>query len=198
MGVGDLIVVKRGRKVPLDGEIVEGNSRLLIHRHWLVDRCKRSIVGESVLSGFINKTGFNNCKSYEKFFWIYSFKDFGFSSKIQAEKKSKQRIFITKFARYCSCNRSIDFSNNSRLFLFTQPFSNWVYRALTFLVVSCPCAFGYFCSVEAVFGGIGGASKHGILVKVLIIWKALTKIDDTVVMDKTGTFDKGIFKGCRN
>ncbi|WP_456082635.1 heavy metal translocating P-type ATPase [Leptotrichia sp.] len=193
VGVGELIVVKPGEKVPLDGEIVEGNSTFDTSALTGESLPKEVMVGESVLSGFINKTGLITVKVTKNFSESTVSKILDLVQNASG-KKSKTENFITKFARYYTPAVVIVALILAIVppILLQQPFSNWVYRALTFLVVSCPCALVISVPL-GFFGGIGGASKHGILVKGANYLEALTKID-TVVMDKTGTLTKGIFK----
>ena len=193
VGVGDLIVVKPGEKVPLDGEIVEGNSTFDTSALTGESLPKEVMVGESLLSGFINKTGLITVKVTKSFSESTVSKILDLVQNASG-KKSKTENFITKFARYYTPAVVIVALILAIIppVLLQQPFSNWVYRALTFLVVSCPCALVISVPL-GFFGGIGGASKHGILVKGANYLEALTKID-TVVMDKTGTLTKGIFK----
>lgn len=193
VGIGDLIVVKPGEKVPLDGEIVEGNSTFDTSALTGESLPKEVMVGESVLSGFINKTGLITVKVTKSFSESTVSKILDLVQNASG-KKSKTENFITKFARYYTPAVVIVALILAIVppVLLQQPFSNWIYRALTFLVVSCPCALVISVPL-GFFGGIGGASKHGILVKGANYLEALTKID-TVVMDKTGTLTKGIFK----
>ena len=193
VGVGDLIVVKPGEKVPLDGEIVEGNSTFDTSALTGESLPKEVMVGENVLSGFINKTGLITVKVTKNFSESTVSKILDLVQNASG-KKSKTENFITKFARYYTPAVVIVALILAIVppVLLQQPFSNWIYRALTFLVVSCPCALVISVPL-GFFGGIGGASKHGILVKGANYLEALTKID-TVVMDKTGTLTKGIFK----
>ena len=193
VSIGDLIVVKPGEKVPLDGEIVEGNSTFDTSALTGESLPKEVMVGESVLSGFINKTGLITVKVTKSFSESTVSKILDLVQNASG-KKSKTENFITKFARYYTPAVVIVALILAIVppVLLQQPFSNWIYRALTFLVVSCPCALVISVPL-GFFGGIGGASKHGILVKGANYLEALTKID-TVVMDKTGTLTKGIFK----
>lgn len=191
--IGELIVVKPGEKVPLDGEIVEGNSTFDTSALTGESLPKEVMVGESILSGFINKTGLITVKVTKSFSESTVSKILDLVQNASG-KKSKTENFITKFARYYTPAVVIVALILAIVppVLLQQPFSNWIYRALTFLVVSCPCALVISVPL-GFFGGIGGASKHGILVKGANYLEALTKID-TVVMDKTGTLTKGIFK----
>jgi Cd2+/Zn2+-exporting ATPase len=191
--VGDLIVVKPGEKIPLDGVVVEGFSALdtsALSGESLPRDVER---GSAVLSGSINKNGLLT---------IEVNKAFGEStvSKIldlvqnAGSKKSVTENFITKFARYYT--PAVVFSAVALAFLppFLIPgasFAEWINRALVFLVVSCPCALVISIPLSF-FGGIGGASRIGLLIKGSNYLEALTQVD-TVVFDKTGTLTKGVF-----
>lgn len=194
VGIGDLIVVKPGEKIPLDGCIVEGRSTLDTSALTGESLPRDVEPGNEVLSGSINKNGMLT---------IQVSKEFGEStiSKIldlvqnASSKKAPTENFITKFARYYT-----PFVSFAALALAVIPplvvpgaaFSEWIHRALVFLVVSCPCALVISIPLSF-FGGIGGASKNGILVKGSNYLEALNNVD-TVVFDKTGTLTKGIFK----
>jgi len=194
VNIGDTIVVKPGEKVPLDGKVIEGTS--------MVDTA--ALTGESVprelepgsdaLSGFINKNGVLT---------IEVTKEFGEStvSKVldlvqnASSKKAPTEKFITKFARYYTpvvVFGALALAVIPPLVIPGASFSDWIYRALVFLVVSCPCAL--VLSIPLGFiGGIGGASKRGILVKGGNYLEALNNVE-AVVFDKTGTLTKGVFK----
>jgi len=178
VGIGDIIVVKAGEKVPLDGKVVEGNSML----------DTSALTGESVnINGLLT---------------VEVTKEFGEStvSKIldlvenATSKKAKAENFITKFARYYTpvvVILAAMISIIPPLLVDGATFADWVYRGLTFLVISCPCALVISIPL-GFFGGIGGASKKGILVKGSNYLEALTNVE-TVVFDKTGTLTKGVF-----
>ena len=193
--IGDIIIVKTGEKIPLDGIVVEGTSSLdtMALTGESVPRVVKT--EDEVLSGCINKDGLLK---------IRVTKEFGEStvSKIldlvenASSKKSKSENFITKFAKYYTPTVVI-----IAVFLaFIPPiilkdfstFSVWLYRALSFLVVSCPCALVISIPLSF-FGGIGGASKMGILIKGSNYLEALANTE-TVVFDKTGTLTEGIFE----
>ncbi|MDF2513535.1 MAG: cadmium-translocating P-type ATPase, partial [Herbinix sp.] len=194
VGIGDYIIVKPGEKIPLDGLIIEGTSALDTSALTGESLPRDVWPGNEVLSGSINKNGVLT---------IEVAKEFGEStiSKIldlvqnASSKKAPTENFITKFARYYT-----PFVTFAALALATIPplvlpeaqFSDWIYRALAFLVVSCPCALVISIPLSF-FGGIGGASKNGILVKGSNYLEALNNVD-TIVFDKTGTLTKGIFK----
>ena len=193
--IGDIIIVKTGEKIPLDGVVVEGTSSLdtMALTGESVPRVVKT--EDEVLSGCINKDGLLK---------IRVTKEFGEStvSKIldlvenASSKKSKSENFITKFAKYYTPTVVII----AVLLAFIPPiilkdfstFSVWLYRALSFLVVSCPCALVISIPLSF-FGGIGGASKMGILIKGSNYLEALANTE-TVVFDKTGTLTEGIFE----
>lgn len=194
VNIGNKIVVKPGEKIPLDGKVIEGTS--------MVDTA--ALTGESVprelkpgsdaLSGFVNKNGVLT---------IEVTKGFGEStvSKIldlvqnASNKKAPTEKFITKFARYYTpvvVFGALALAIIPPLVIPGASFSDWIYRGLVFLVVSCPCAL--VLSIPLGFlGGIGGASKKGILVKGGNYLEALNNVE-AVVFDKTGTLTKGVFK----
>ena len=192
--VGDIIIIKPGEKVPLDGVILEGKSSLDT-KALTGESLPRSVTeGEEILSGCINLNGVLR---------VETTKEYGQStvSKIldlvenASSKKSKSENFITKFARYYTPIVVI-----IALFLAIVPpllidgatFSDWIYRALSFLVVSCPCALVISIPLSF-FGGIGGASKMGILIKGSNYLEAISKAE-IVVFDKTGTLTEGNFE----
>ena len=193
--IGDIIIVKTGEKIPLDGVVVEGTSSLdtMALTGESVPRVVKT--EDEVLSGCINKDGLLK---------IRVTKEVGEStvSKIldlvenASSKKSKSENFITKFAKYYTPTVVII----AVLLAFIPPiilkdfstFSVWLYRALSFLVVSCPCALVISIPLSF-FGGIGGASKMGILIKGSNCLEALANTE-TVVFDKTGTLTEGIFE----
>lgn len=194
VGIGDLIVVKAGEKIPLDGRIVEGISALDTSALTGESLPRDVEPGSDVLSGSINKNGVLT---------IEVSKEFGEStiSKIldlvqnAGSKKAPTENFITKFARYYTpivTFAALALAIIPPLVIQDATFSDWIYRALAFLVVSCPCALVISIPLSF-FGGIGGASKNGILVKGSNYLEALNNVD-TIVFDKTGTLTKGIFK----
>ncbi|WP_373871777.1 heavy metal translocating P-type ATPase [Paenibacillus azoreducens] len=192
--VGDYIVVKPGEKVPLDGVVVEGSS--MVDTSALTgESVPREIeTGHDVLSGFINKNGVLTIKVT---------KGFGEStvSKIldlvqnASSKKAPTENFITKFARYYTpvvVIVAVLLALVPPLVISGAAFSDWIYRALIFLVISCPCALVVSIPL-GFFGGIGAASKAGILIKGSNYLEALNDVK-YVVFDKTGTLTKGAFK----
>ncbi len=191
--IGETIVVKVGERVPLDGVVLEGNSFIDTSALTGESVPKKVEAGSSVISGCINKEGV---------LYIRVEKEFGEStvSKIldlvenASTKKAKTENFITRFARYYTPVVVIGALLLALIppLFFGLEFSDWLKRALIFLVISCPCALVISVPLSF-FGGIGGASKCGILVKGSNYLEALAKVD-TVVFDKTGTLTKGTFK----
>ncbi|WP_044478631.1 heavy metal translocating P-type ATPase [Paenibacillus antibioticophila] len=192
--IGDLIIVRPGEKVPLDGKVIEGNSAMDTSALTGESVPREVTVGEEVLSGFINKNGVLT---------IEVTKVFGESTVAKildlvenaSSKKAPTENFITKFARYYTPVVVIVAALLAVVppLLFSgETFSEWVYRALVFLVISCPCALVVSIPL-GFFGGIGASSKNGILVKGSNYLEALNDVK-YVVFDKTGTLTKGAFK----
>jgi Cd2+/Zn2+-exporting ATPase len=194
VSIGDIIVVKPGEKIPLDGKVIEGSS--------MADTS--ALTGESVprelgpgsdaLSGFINKNGVLYVKITKKFGESTVSKVLDLVQKASSKKAPTEK-FITKFARYYTpvvVFGALTLAIIPPLIIPGASLSDWIYRALIFLVVSCPCAL--VLSIPLGFiGGIGGASKRGILVKGGNYLEALNNVE-AVVFDKTGTLTKGVFK----
>ena len=191
--IGDIIVIKAGEKNPLDGKVIEGSS--MIDTSALTgESVPREVeVGSDILSGCININGVITAEVT---------KEFGEStvSKIldlvenASSKKSNSEQFITKFARYYTpvvVIIAVFLAIIPPLVIDGATFSDWIYRALAFLVVSCPCALVISIPLSF-FGGIGGASKKGVLVKGSNYLEALAETE-IVVFDKTGTLTKGVF-----
>lgn len=192
--IGEIIIIKPGEKVPLDGIVVEGNSSLDTKALTGESLPKDVKENEEVLSGFINLNGVIKVKVT---------KGYGEStvSKIlnlvenASNKKSKSENFITKFARYYTpivVIIALILAVVPPIIIKDATLSDWVYRALSFLVVSCPCALVISIPLSF-FGGIGGASKIGVLIKGSNYLEALSNTE-IVVFDKTGTLTKGIFE----
>ena len=192
VAVGSLIIVKPGEKTPLDGVVVEGESSIDTSALTGESAPRDVAPGSEVLSGTINKGGLLT---------IRVTKSAGESTVARilnmvqnaAQKKSRVERFITRFARYytpavVTCALLLALIPP----LVSGGFDRWLYRALVFLVVSCPCALVISVPLSF-FGGIGGASRRGILIKGSSYLEALSDID-TIVFDKTGTLTKGIFK----
>ncbi len=192
--IGDLIVVKPGEKVPLDGEVIEGNSAFDTSALTGESLPREISPGENVLSGFINRTSLITVKVTKLFSESTVAKILDLVENATA-KKSRTENFITKFARYYTPVVVVLALLIAILPPFIIPgvlFKDSLYRALIFLVVSCPCALVISIPL-GFFGGIGSASRHGILIKGANYLEALNNVD-TVVMDKTGTLTKGVFK----
>lgn len=190
--IGDTIIVKPGERIPLDGKIIKGSSALDTSALTGESMPREVEPGMEVISGCINQTGILT---------IQTTKEFGESTVAKildlvenaSEKKGKIENFITRFARYYT--PIVVFAALALAILppiiTGQEFSAWIYRALTFLVISCPCALVISIPLSF-FGGIGGASKIGVLVKGSNYLEALANAE-IVVFDKTGTLTKGSF-----
>ncbi|ACA44399.1 cadmium-translocating P-type ATPase [Clostridium botulinum] len=194
INIDDIIMVKPGEKIPLDGIVVEGQS--------FVDTS--AITGESlisevskdsnVLSGYINKNGVIKIKITKTFGESTVSKILELTENASATKANTEK-FITKFARYYTpvvVFAALALSVIPTLILKDPDISKWIYRAAVFLVVSCPCALVISIPLSF-FAGIGGASKKGVLIKTGTALEALNDAD-TIVFDKTGTLTKGVFK----
>ena len=192
--VGEIIVVKPGEKVPLDGKIVNGASTFDTSALTGESLPREAKAGDDVLSGFINKTGLIEIQ-VAKVFSESTVSKILYLMENAGSKKSKTENFITKFARYYTpvvVITALILAIFPPLLIQGATFSDWIYRALIFLVVSCPCALVISIPL-GFFGGIGGASRHGILIKGTNYLEVLNNLE-SVVMDKTGTLTKGIFK----
>ncbi|MBC2727420.1 heavy metal translocating P-type ATPase [Desulfosporosinus sp.] len=194
ISVGDIIVIKPGEKVPLDGKVIEGMSMLDTSAITGESVPREVEPGNEILSGTINKNGLLT---------VEVTKEFGDStvSKIldlvqnANSRKAPTEQFITKFSRYYTpvvVFVALAMAVVPPLVVSGATFSDWIYRALVFLVVSCPCALVISIPL-GFFGGIGGAAKNGILIKGSNYLEALNNVD-TIVFDKTGTLTKGVFK----
>ncbi|MFV0341952.1 MAG: heavy metal translocating P-type ATPase [Anaerocolumna sp.] len=192
--IGHTLLVKPGEKVPLDGTVIDGFSAVDTSALTGESLPREVSVGDVVLGGFINKNGLLKIEV------IRDFEDSTVAKILDlvenaSSKKAPTENFITKFARKYTPAVTI-----AALIMAVVPplvipgatFSDWVYRALIFLVISCPCALVVSIPL-GFFGGIGGASRHGVLVKGSNYLEALNDVD-TIVFDKTGTLTKGIFK----
>ena len=192
--IGEIIIVKPGEKIPLDGNVIEGKSSLDT-KALTGEALPRDVVeGEEVISGCINLNGVIKVKVT---------KEYGESTvnKIldlvenASSKKSKSENFITKFAQYYTpivVIIAVFLAILPPLIIKDEVFSDWIYRALSFLVVSCPCALVISIPLSF-FGGIGGASKMGILIKGSNYIEQLSNAE-IIVFDKTGTLTEGVFE----
>lgn len=190
--IGSVIVVKPGERIPLDGTIIKGSSALDTSALTGESMPREVEPGMEVISGCINQTGILT---------IQTTKEFGESTVAKildlvenaSDKKGKTENFITRFARYYT--PAVVFAALALAVLppliTGQAFGVWIYRALTFLVISCPCALVISIPLSF-FGGIGGASKIGVLVKGSNYLESLAHAE-VVVFDKTGTLTKGSF-----
>ena len=202
VAVGQTIVIQPGERVPIDGVVVSGESSLNTSALTGESLPREVSSGDEVISGSINMSGVLKVRTT---------KEFGDStvSKIlelvedSASRKSKSENFIAKFARVYTpavCYGALALALLPPLFLILfngapvsfATFETWVYRALVFLVISCPCALVVSIPLSF-FAGIGGASREGVLVKGANILETLSKVK-TVVFDKTGTLTKGVFE----
>lgn len=192
--VGQLILVKPGERVPLDGRVVEGSS-ILDTSALTGESLPREVeVGSSVLAGFINKSGALTIE-VERIFGESTVSKILEMVQNASSKKAATENFITKFARYYTpavVYTALALAIIPPLVLEGAAFSSWFYRALVFLVISCPCALVVSIPL-GFFGGIGGASRNGVLIKGGNYLEALNNVE-TVVFDKTGTLTKGSFK----
>lgn len=192
--IGEEIVIRPGERIPLDGVVIEGSS--MVDTSSLTGEAvpREILPGRDILSGCINISGLLTARVT---------KEFGDStvSKIldlvenATARKSRSENFITKFAKYYTPSVVILAVMLAFIPPFTfseEPLTEWVFRALTFLVISCPCALVISVPLSF-FGGIGGASRNGILVKGGNYLEALAKTE-IVVFDKTGTLTKGVFE----
>ena len=192
VNIGDTIVVKPGERVPLDGKIIKGTSALDTSALTGESMPRDVEPGMEIISGCINQTGILT---------IQTTKEYGESTVAKildlvenaSDKKGKTENFISRFARYYT--PIVVFAAIALAILpplvTGQPFTVWIYRALTFLVISCPCALVISIPLSF-FGGIGGSSKIGVLVKGSNYLESLAHTE-VVVFDKTGTLTKGSF-----
>lgn len=193
VSVGDIILIKPGERVPLDGVVRKGTTSLDTMALTGESIPRDVMSGEEVISGCVNITGVID---------VEVTKEFGDSTVVKilelvehaTSKKSESENFISKFARYYTPIVVICAALLAMVppILLGGSFGTWVYRALTFLVISCPCALVISIPLSF-FGGIGGAGKTGVLIKGSNYLEALSEAA-IVVMDKTGTLTKGNFK----
>lgn len=195
IAVGETIIVKPGERVALDGEIVDGTSALNTVALTGESMPRDVRKGDQVVSGCVNMSGVLTVKVQKSFGESTASKIISMVENA-SEKKSKSEAFITRFARVYTpivVIVALVLAFVPPLFCggYVEALTTWLYRALTFLVVSCPCALVISIPLSF-FGGIGGASRHGILIKGASYIDALSELD-TVVFDKTGTLTHGEF-----
>lgn len=195
IAVGETIIVKPGERVALDGEIVDGTSALNTVALTGESMPRDVHEGDQVVSGCVNISGVLTVKVQKSFGESTASKIINMVENA-SEKKSKSEAFITRFARVYTpivVIVALVLAFVPPLFCggYVEALTTWLYRALTFLVVSCPCALVISIPLSF-FGGIGGASRHGILIKGASYIDALAELD-TVVFDKTGTLTHGEF-----
>lgn len=191
---GDIVIVKPGERIPLDGEVIDGKSSVDTSMLTGESVLRTARVGDKVMSGTINKNGVLKIRVETEFYESTVSKILDLVENAGA-KKAKTEKFLTKFAKYYTPAVVL----MALLVAIVPPFfiagaqrSEWLYRGLIFLVVSCPCALVVSIPLSF-FAGIGKSSKSGILVKGSNYLEALNKVDK-VVFDKTGTLTKGIFE----
>ncbi|MFP7470760.1 heavy metal translocating P-type ATPase [Niallia taxi] len=192
--IGDIIVIKPGEKIPLDGIVVEGKSSVDTSALTGESMPRDVEPGHDILSGFINKNGVLTVKVTKEYSQSTVAKILELVQNASSRKAPTEN-FITKFARYYTPVVVIIAALLAvvpPLFLEGAVFSDWLYRALIFLVISCPCALVVSIPL-GFFGGIGAASKAGILVKGSNYLEALNDVK-YAVFDKTGTLTKGVFE----
>ena len=196
--IGSVIVVSAGEKIPIDGTVIDGKTSLDTSALTGEALPKEVETGDSVLSGCINLSGTIRIKT-EKLFGQSTVSKILELVESSASKKAKSEQFITKFARYYTpsvCALSFVIGVLVPLVLIisgnSAEWSKWIYRALTFLVISCPCALVISVPLSF-FAGIGGATKSGVLIKGSNYIETLSKVK-TVIFDKTGTLTRGAFE----
>ena len=192
VAIGDVIVVRPGEKVPLDGVVLEGSSSLDTAALTGESVPRDAAPGDELLSGCVNLTGLLKVRVTKKFGESTVAKILDLVENASS-KKAKAENFITKFARYYTPSVVIGAVLLAVIpSLITGAWAVWTHRALIFLVISCPCALVISIPLSF-FGGIGGASARGILVKGGNYLELLAKTE-TVVFDKTGTLTRGVFE----
>ena len=192
--IGEIITVKPGEKVPLDGYVVEGKSSLDTKALTGEPLPRNVIKGEEIFSGCINLNGVIKIKVTKEYAESTVSKILDLVENASS-KKTKSENFITKFAQYYTpivVTIAVFLAVLPTVIIKDAVFSDWLYRALSFLVVSCPCALVISIPLSF-FGGIGGASKMGVLIKGSNYLEAIANTE-TVVFDKTGTLTEGVFE----
>ena len=191
VGIGEIIVVRPGEKVPMDGIVLEGQSTLDTKALTGESLPRSTGEGDEIVSGCVNLSGVLRIKVTKAFGESTASKILELVENAAASKSSSES-FITRFAKvYTPVVVVLALLLAVVPVIFGGQFSTWLYRALMFLVVSCPCALVISVPLSF-FGGIGGASRHGVLVKGANRLEDLSRLD-TVVFDKTGTLTEGVF-----
>ena len=193
VGVGEIVIIRPGERIPLDCTVIEGSAMIDTSSMTGESVPRGASVGDHLFSGCICANGVLVAK-------VTSTHDDSAATKVLTmieeayECKSKSEAFVTKFAKYYTPIVALCALLLATIptFIFNQDLNEWTYRALTFLVISCPCAVVISVPLSF-FGGIGGSSKAGILIKGGNYLEALANVD-TVIFDKTGTLTKGVFK----
>lgn len=193
LAVGDLIVVKAGEKIPVDGTVISGTSSLDTSALTGESMPRTVNVGEDVTSGFINGNGLLEIQV------TAAFEDSAVGKILEmvessSSRKTHMEKFITKFARYYTpivVGLAILLAIVPTIILGFDTFNEWLYRAMTFLVISCPCALVISVPMS-LFAGIGAASSKGMIVKGSSYLEAFARLD-TIAFDKTGTLTRGVF-----
>lgn len=194
VNIGDLVVIKPGEKVPLDGKVIEGYSMVDTSALTGESVPRKLGVGDGILGGMINKDGLLTVEVTKRFGESTVSKILDLVENASGKKAPTEKL-ITKFARYYTpfvVYSALAMAVLPPLFMQGAQFSDWLYRALIFLVVSCPCALVVSIPL-GFFGGIGRASREGILVKGGNYLEALNQVK-AIVFDKTGTLTKGVFR----
>lgn len=192
--IGEIVIVKPGEKVPLDGIVIEGNSMLDTMALTGESVPRKVELNDNILSGCINKDGLLKIKVTKEYGESTACKILDLVENASI-KKSKSENFITKFAKYYTpivVVIAVILAIIPPILTGCNNFQDWIYRALSFLVVSCPCALVISIPLSF-FGGIGGASKMGVLIKGSNYLEALSNTE-IVVFDKTGTLTEGVFE----
>ncbi|MCI5839124.1 MAG: cadmium-translocating P-type ATPase [Peptoniphilaceae bacterium] len=191
--IGEMILIKPGERIPIDSVIISGESRIDTSSLTGENIPRKVLKGDEILSGTINLNNIIKAKV------IKNYEDSTVSKVLElvesaSDRKSKSEKFITKFAKIYTPIVVIVASIIAifGLFFTKDGFYDYLYRALSFLVISCPCAFVISVPLSF-FGGVGGASKRGVLVKGSNFLEELSKVS-TIAFDKTGTLTKGVFK----
>lgn len=193
VNIGDVIIIKPGEKIPIDGVVIEGNTSL--NTFTLTGETVPREVGkkDEVLSGSINNEGLIKVKTTKKFSDSTVSKILDLVENASS-KKSNSENFISKFAKYYT-PIVVVIALTLCIFppiILNQKFTTWIYRGLSFLVVSCPCALVVSIPLSF-FGGIGASSKIGVLIKGSNYLESLSKTE-TIICDKTGTLTEGVFE----